>query len=198
MGLDEYALCISKNDLPADWVKPVVSIPLDIKTLEKSLAEQLCQFRCRREIENDFSIKQIIPYVLSFNLKNELLAYMRHGTEERLHHLWSVGVGGHLNKNDFHSGYSILQGIVSGMKRECQEELGLTPDSFEFLGVINEEKSDVGHAHLGLVFSAHLPCLSVDASDELRSVTFCRRSEIGQMRTEFWSQLALRLLDFNR
>ena len=194
MGLDEYTLCIAKNELPLDWVEPVVSLPLNIKALEERLAGLHCQFRCRREIENDFSFKQIIPYVISFNANGELLAYMRHGTEKRLHQLWSVGIGGHLNKDDFSSGSSVVQGIVSGMKRECQEELGFLPDSFEFLGVINEEISDVGHAHLGLVFSAHLSCLSVDASEELKSIMFCKKSEVAQMQTELWSQLALRLL----
>ena len=67
MGLDEFALCIARTALPESWLGDHVSLMIDSHSLELALASTKCQFRCRRDIEDDSSLKQIIPYVLVFN-----------------------------------------------------------------------------------------------------------------------------------
>ncbi len=194
MGLDEFALCIPREHLPTEWIKPCTVLQIQEADLENCLTLERCQFRCRREVENDFAWKQIIPYVLTFNSEGELLAYTRHGTEKRLHQLWSVGVGGHVNQADCSCGMSILQGIEDGMKRECMEELGMECTDFKLLGIINEEETEVGHAHLGIVFSTQLPKDAVPYSDELGKIQFVSPNKVYSLQTELWSQLAIRLL----
>lgn len=194
MGLVEFALCIARTALPESWLEDHVSLMVDSHSLELSLASTKCQFRCRREIEDDSSLKQIIPYVLVFNPRGELLAYQRHGTEHRLHQLWSVGVGGHVNQGDCAPTMSPMDCIETGMQRECLEELGAKCAEFRLLGIINEEETAVGHTHIGIVFATHLPEDIIPSSAELGTVKFVSPTDVAALQTELWSQLAIKLL----
>lgn len=79
------------------------------------------------------------------------------------------------------------------MKRECKEELGVEINDISLLGIINEEKTEVGHAHLGVVFkpkvSSQLP-----ASDELKNWQFVNIDKLSDLNFELWSSLAMRLI----
>ena len=194
MGLDEFALCISRTALPESWLGVHVSLPIDTHSLELYLTTTKCLFRCRREIEDDSSLKQIIPYVLVFNSAGELLTYQRHGTESRLHQLWSVGVGGHVNQGDCTPTMSPMECIECGMRRECLEELGTECANFNLLGIINEEETAVGHSHIGIVFATHLSEDVIPSSAELGTVRFVPLIEVATLQTELWSQLAIKLL----
>lgn len=194
MGLDESALCIKRDKLPPEWLQPSVAIPLAIEELEPQFKEDTCQFLCRRNIENDFSFKQIIPYVLVTNFHRELLAYVRHGTEARLHQRWSIGVGGHINQSDYPQGSTIFQAVVNGMKRECLEELGIPCSYFSLVGVINEEETEVGHAHLGIVYTTQLPDNTIPSSAELGEMRFLSPDKLEQLPMELWSKLAISLI----
>ena len=65
----------------------------------------------------------------------------------RLHDRWSIGVGGHLNPGD--------RDIAGGLRREWHEELvaDFTAD-FRFVGLLNDDTTEVGRVHLGVVFTA--------------------------------------------
>lgn len=194
MGLDEFALCIERTALPAPWLGGHVSLPVDTHSLELCLASTKCLFRCRREIEDDPSLKQIIPYVLVFNSTGELLTYQRHGTERRLHQLWSVGVGGHINQSDCTPIMSPIECIERGMQRECLEELGTECTKFNLIGIINEEETAVGHSHIGIVYTTHLSDNVTPFSVELGTVRFIPLTKVASLQTELWSQLAISLL----
>lgn len=191
MGLDELALCVAREKIPMSWQAESVAIPIIADELKHWDGDNHL-FRCRRDIENDFSLKQIIPYVLVFNENDEILIYQRHGTEERLHNLWSLGIGGHVNSEDGNAS-DFTATLIYGMKRECKEELGVEINDFSLLGIINEEKTEVGHAHIGIVFktkvSSHLP-----ASDELKNWRFTNTDRLSNLKFELWSSLAMRLI----
>lgn len=189
MGLDEFALCVRKEILPPVWLADNASLPIQWSDLD--FLNNNCEFRCRRDIESDYSWKQIIPYVLSVTENGLLLIYQRHGTETRLHGLWSAGIGGHINQTD---ALSLLfrETLIAGMKRESCEELGISCRNFSLLGVINEEQTAVGHAHLGIVFTTRIP-VSIPASSELNEWRFISLQQINLFRFELWSSLALQL-----
>ena len=149
-------------------------------------------FRCRRDVENDFSLKQVIPYVLVFNENEEILIYQRHGTEGRLHNLWSLGIGGHVNSEDENT-FGFAETLIYGMKRECKEELGVEINDFSLLGIINEEKTEVGHALLGVVFKTKVSS-QLPASDELKNWQFVNTNRLSDLNFELWSSLAMRLI----
>jgi predicted NUDIX family phosphoesterase len=147
----------------------------------------------RSQAEKDNSYKQIIPYVLVFDSEGKVLHYQRCGSEKRLSGLYSAGIGGHVNDED--AGNSVYDIVVSGLKREMREELGIeiTDTQLQCLGMINEEYTDVGHCHIGVVFKV------IEENEQL-----CFESEIGHPEWQYphmldlscfelWSALAIKL-----
>jgi len=108
----------------------------------------LGEYRDRATMERDPSYKQVIPYLV---LRNGdawfLMRRTRAGGDERLHDLWSIGVGGHLNPGD--------GGLGRGLLREWQEEVvaDFVPQ-FRPIGLLNDDTTDVGRVHLGVVYVA--------------------------------------------
>jgi predicted NUDIX family phosphoesterase len=116
--------------------------------------ERNLQPRDREHAETDETFKQIIPY-LYIECGQNFLLYKRtkKQSEERLHEKLSLGIGGHINPIDCTSDSVINNCLL----RELTEEVtvhDLDPASTEFLGFINDDLSEVGKVHLGLVFKA--------------------------------------------
>jgi len=111
----------------------------------------------------------------------------RAGGDERLHDLYTIGVGGHLNPGD---GW-----VLDGLAREWSEELDADfLPSFEFIGLLNDDTVEVGVHHLGVVYLADAAGRSVGVRETHKlSGSF---EELGAVRAvyermETWSQLAL-------
>ena len=107
-------------------------------------------YRPRDEMEQDTSFKQLIPYCI-FHCDGQIFSYTRGSDqgEARLHAKRSVGVGGHVSTLD-------LDGMGSpyaeGMKREIEEEVFLQAQWTErCVGLINDDETEVGKVHLGVV-----------------------------------------------
>ena len=110
----------------------------------------------RGDAEEDPTYKQVIPYlVLRDGERWFLMRRTRAGGDARLHDLWSIGVGGHLNPGD-----GDLEG---GLRREWAEELvaDFVPE-FEPVGLLNDDTTPVGAVHVGLVFVADAAGRPVD------------------------------------
>ncbi len=106
------------------------------------------RFEPRPAMESDPSFKQVIPYlVLRDGPDWFLMQRTRAGGDSRLHERWSIGVGGHLNPGD--------ADLAGGLAREWREELvaAFEPD-YRFVGLLNDDTTDVGRVHLGVVFVA--------------------------------------------
>lgn len=106
--------------------------------------------------EDDSSLKQLIVYAL-LSHGGKTLCYKRGkvGGEPRLHAKHSIGVGGHINPEDWPVGDSCSVAFQKALLRELEEEVGVTPDRIrrtEFIGLVNEDDTDVGKVHLGLVY----------------------------------------------
>jgi len=107
-------------------------------------------FLPRPEAENDPSYKQLIPYVV-LRCGDQLFHYTRGraGTEVRLRALRSIGVGGHICRED---GDLSADAYRAGMRREVEEEVHLdTPYTERTIGLINDDSTPVGQVHLGIV-----------------------------------------------
>lgn len=123
--------------------------------LEVLLDPNNVSFRPRGEVEQDPSFKQLIPYVI-FRYSDDshgtqLFQYTR-GTkqdEDRLRRKRSVGVGGHISAVDAAASENAYR---EGMQRELAEEVVIdTPHSEQCLGLINDDLTEVGRVHLGVV-----------------------------------------------
>jgi predicted NUDIX family phosphoesterase len=110
-------------------------------------------YRRRGDVEDDPSLKQVIPYVV-VRRNDEVFLFRRlgRGTEARLHHLYSVGVGGHITRGDVGDG----DPVQAGLSRELEEELEFTaPWTARWVGVLNDDRTPVSAVHFGLVYEAH-------------------------------------------
>lgn len=150
----------------------------------------------RAAAEADPAWKQVIPYpVLRDGPRYFLMRRTRAGSDARLHDRWSIGVGGHLNPED-----GADAGDVSlGMRREWAEEieLDLAPD-FAFVGLLNDDTTEVGRVHLGLVFTTDAGGrpVTIRETDKL-SGTFVPPGEVAAVadRLETWSRFVFEFLE---
>jgi predicted NUDIX family phosphoesterase len=128
---------------------------------DRYLDELLCPanmtYRSRGEMEQDPSHKQLIPYVILRHFHpeaGETVFQYRRGKgqgERRLHSKRSVGIGGHICVDDETSDQD-LHPYEEGMRRELAEEVDIrTPFTQRLVGLINDDKTDVGRVHLGVV-----------------------------------------------
>ncbi|MCS7304790.1 MAG: phosphoesterase [Thermoguttaceae bacterium] len=156
-------------------------------------------YRLRTDVEQDPNWKQLIPYVIFLyrdpSCGPMLFQYLR-GVgqgEGRLHHKRSIGIGGHISATDAANGSS--DPFDEGMRREIEEEVIIcSPYRLQCVGLINDDLTEVGRVHLGLVYLAdlHQPAVQPREKDICQS-GFLPLSELFQHFAEFetWSQLCL-------
>jgi predicted NUDIX family phosphoesterase len=149
------------------------------------------RFRPRREVEEDPSEPQIIPYVVFRHDDRYFLTHrLRRSSERRLRHLYSLGVGGHINPEDV---AGAADPIDAGLRREWEEEVVYHGKfSTRLLGAINDRTTPVGQVHVGLIFlvDGDRPEISIREVDKLAGALFA----LDAMRSyyldmESWSQL---------
>ena len=125
--------------------------------LQRLLEPASISYRPRSEMEEDPSYKQLIPYVL-FRYTDDagdvhLFQYTRGKGqgEKRLHSKRSVGIGGHISSEDA-AVDSNSDPYQEGMRRELEEEVIIeTPYTDSCVGMINDDLTEVGKVHLGVV-----------------------------------------------
>ena len=107
-------------------------------------------FRPRSAVEEDPSLKQVIPYaVVCLRDRVFLLRRTTRGGESRLHRKLSIGVGGHINPE----GVPPERLVEAGLHRELSEELCFDqPYAFRPIGLINDDGNAVGRVHVGIVY----------------------------------------------
>ena len=120
---------------------------------DAAMAEVLGRIRARgffverRHAEQDAALKQIIPYcVVARGDEVFLTRRTAKGGDARLFGKRSIGVGGHINPVD---GDDVL---ALGLRREIDEELAVDgPWNVRAAGLLNDDSTDVGSVHFGLV-----------------------------------------------
>lgn len=169
--------------------------------LDELLSPEHTSYRPRSEMEEDPSFKQLIPYVIfqheSVGEEVTVFQYTR-GTgqgEQRLHCKRSVGVGGHISTLDARDDINPYE---EGMWRELNEEVCIdTEYTCRCVGLINDDETEVGKVHLGVVhlFDVQFPRIRPNES-EIVDAGFRPASELlaDLERFETWSQYCLRAL----
>lgn len=159
-------------------------------------------FRPRSEVETDPGYKQLIPYVIfryQVDGGEPLVFQYTRGKgqgETRLHSKRSVGIGGHISDSDVSAGSG--NPYEEGMRREVEEEVVVdTPYAARCVGLINDDLSDVGRVHLGVVhiFDVQRPEVR-PRETEIIECGFRPASEIlaDTSRFETWSQICMQAL----
>ncbi len=150
-------------------------------------------FRPRDTMENDPSFKQLIPYCL-FRFGDQLFHYKRGKLqgEGRLHSKRSIGVGGHISAEDQNRAGAVY---LEAMHREIGEEVYLeTSYRDTCVGLLNDDETEVGKVHLGIVhiFDLDAPKVRPREKSMLES-GFTSSDELVRDIDQFetWSQLCL-------
>ena len=150
-------------------------------------------FRPRVEVEEDPSFKQLIPYCV-FRYGDQIFHYTRGkvGGDGRLRSKRSIGIGGHLSNEDHAKSADVYR---EGMRREIEEEISIDAAWTErCVGLINDDETDVGRVHLGVVHIFDLEAPQVRAREEsIREVGFAHPAELVREKDQFetWSQICL-------
>jgi predicted NUDIX family phosphoesterase len=187
---DERVFVVPRSAVPdaADWYG-LRTVGLDTFV---AAVERDGRYEPRPRMELDPSFKQIIPYlVLRDGARYFLMQRTTAGADTRLHGMYSIGVGGHLNPGD--------GGLLGGLEREWHEELiaDFLPE-FELVALLNDDTTPVGAVHLGAVYVADVGGrpVAIRETEKLRG-GFASPTEVAAIveRMETWSRLAFEFLE---
>jgi predicted NUDIX family phosphoesterase len=185
--------CVETAKLPPWWISGTHGLAVDFFT---KVPDSDMRWIERSAAETDPAYKQIIPYIVMQNHKSEILCYPRHGSEERLHGLFSCGIGGHIDEDDNKGAFA--ETVKAGMLRELSEEINnFSPEMVDLVykGIINELDTPVGQVHLGLVYLAiYKADYQPEPSEETAGMAWKTRQQLKSLAMEQWSWLALKLI----
>ncbi len=157
-------------------------------------------FLPRDQAENDPTHKQIIPYALIAH-GDTVLHYVRgkKAGEQRLVAKGSIGIGGHMNDTDESLFAWDEHAYRAGVEREVNEEIRIeTPFEDRIVALLNDDTTEVGRVHLGIVHVFRLAEPKVQKREAMiTNLAFRNRDELIALRDnlETWSQLCVDSLE---
>jgi predicted NUDIX family phosphoesterase len=157
-------------------------------------------FLRRAEAENDPTYKQIIPYVI-LAYEGRVVYYVRgkRAGEQRLVAKGSIGIGGHLNDADVGLFSLNEEHYNRVVEREVHEEIHLLSKfRNQIVALLNDDSTEVGRVHLGIVHIFNLKEPKVRKREAMiTGLTFLTKEELMARREsmESWSQICVDALD---
>jgi predicted NUDIX family phosphoesterase len=154
----------------------------------------------RPEAESNPAYKQIIPYALIV-FQNSVLHYVRgkKAGEQRLIAKGSIGIGGHMNETDESLFAMDQEAYRAGVEREVNEEIKIdTPFEDQIVALLNDDSTEVGRVHLGIVHVFKLQEPKVQKREAMiTGLTFLTKEELTKRREslESWSQICVDSLE---
>lgn len=165
--------------------------------LDALFAPGVARFMPRPAAEQDPSFKQLIPYVLMGH-GDQLLSYVRgkRAGETRLVGHRSIGIGGHINPVDDMPLFGDLRDAYqTAVEREVDEEVAVeSPHADRVVALLNDDSTEVGKVHLGIVHFWTLETPQVTRREQMiTQLGFMPVEELKTLRDtmETWSALCL-------
>ena len=192
--VDEEILVVPNDDL-RDFLEGRTGFVIVEEERVKEFIRTCGFFKMRRDVEEDERYRQVIPYVV-FMEGDAVLLLKRteRQAERRLRGKYSLGVGGHVRKED---GEDPWMAFLRGLEREFNEEVNASLESIEYLGIINDLSTPVSRVHVGLLYLAKGKFFGIHEEDmflwKLLKKEDLKKYE-GVM--EGWSKLALKALRY--
>jgi len=155
----------------------------------------------RRDAEEDFSVIQLVS-VFVIRHGDYYLTYKRTKRlpESRLHGVYSIGFGGHLNPTDLAPLLNIFDPAVGIplLERELREEIkfeSLGPTAISYRGLLYDNTREVSKQHLGLTYQvlAESDHFEIGERGFLMDAKYETLDEIRERRDDFenWSLLLM-------
>ena len=157
-------------------------------------------FLPRSNAEQDPTHKQIVPYALIAHEKT-VLHYVRgkKAGEQRLVSKGSIGIGGHMNDTDESLFAWDKEAYRAGVEREVNEEIRIdSPFEDNIVALLNDDTTEVGQVHLGIVHVFRLAAPNVQKREAMiTNLAFLTKEELLARREslETWSQICVDALD---
>ncbi|MDP9254717.1 MAG: hypothetical protein M3O66_07265 [Verrucomicrobiota bacterium] len=157
-------------------------------------------FLPRGRAENDPTHKQIVPYALIAH-GDTVLHYVRgkKAGEQRLVAKGSIGIGGHLNDTDESLFAWDENAYRAGVEREVNEEIKIeSPFEDRIVALLNDDTTEVGRVHLGIVHVFRLAEAKVQKREAMiTNMAFLKKEEllVHRENLETWSQVCLDSFD---
>lgn len=159
---DRYQKALFDEDIvvfPAQSLgKYVPGVGLYTGEFDRTALLEECRPMRRRDAEEDFSVIQLVSVFIIRHL-DRYLTYKRTKRlpESRLHGVYSIGFGGHLNPNDLLPLLNIFDPTVGIplLERELREEIkfeSLGPTAILYRGLLYDDSREVSQQHLGLAY----------------------------------------------
>ena len=196
---DESVLVIKRELF--DEIGTFQGISTEINKYLPVFLNPINNFFIHRELaEDDPTHKQIIPYAI-FKHGDKFLKYLRgkKSGEQRLASKSSIGIGGHINQDDFNSSSLEKDTYLTGIEREINEELIINCDYNNLpIALINDDSNDVGQVHLGVVHLFDLESDQVEAGEaNIENLEFLSSDDLLREKDnlESWSQICVDHLD---
>ena len=208
--MDEMILSVDRRylfEMEALTFQGLLTDDTAIKKLMVKFNE--CEEVRRGDVEADLTWKQPIPSVI-LKRGDEVFVYKRlsGGGEERLYDQLSISVGGHMNQVDGARNWET--NLMVNIHRELSEEVKISTNGSdgsyayeivpELIGLINDDCTDVGLYHIGILYLINLPIdteVTVLETDQLEGywlrVKDLTKSPLFES-LESWSQFAVEAL----
>jgi predicted NUDIX family phosphoesterase len=157
-------------------------------------------FLPRVQAENDPTHKQIIPYAILAH-EQTVLHYVRgkKAGEQRLVAKGSIGIGGHMNDSDETLFAWDEEAYRAGVEREVNEEIKIeSPCEDRIVALLNDDTTEVGRVHLGVVHVFRLTEPKVQKREAMiTNLEFVSKDELLARRDalEGWSQICVDAID---
>ena len=171
--------------------------------LDKFFVPGVPRFMARPQAEADPSYKQLIPYVI-MSCDGKYLSYVRgrRAGEARLTGLRSIGIGGHINPVDADNSSLfayLYENYLAAVQREVAEEVSVEAGhSDKIVALLNDDSTEVGSVHLGIVHHWILDSPNVSRKEQvITQMAFMSPADLHKVKDfmETWSQLCLELLE---
>lgn len=189
---DELVLAI-----PAKVIPQNPRTELQTEGLEKipGIIKKHGIFKRRGDVEEDRAWKQVIPYLVFKYKKKYFIMHRNDKGDYRLVNMHSLGIGGHINKEDLGS-----NNIIDWAKREFTEEVSYTGTfTSKPLGIINNNTVPIDQVHLAYVIllEGDSNKISTNKEDKLKTGELLTLKEIEAIypKLESWSKIVFECLN---
>jgi predicted NUDIX family phosphoesterase len=202
MGQQEQVLVVERKVL--EQAGMFQGLIFDVQRyLDKLFVPGVPRFIPRPQAEADPCYKQLIPYVI-MSCDGKYLSYVRgrRAGEARLTGLRSIGIGGHINPIDADNSSLfayLYENYLTAVQREVAEEVSVEAGhSDKIVALLNDDSTEVGSVHLGIVHHWILDSPNVSRREQvITQMAFMSPAELRKTKDsmETWSQLCLALLE---
>ncbi|MEI6609632.1 MAG: HTH domain-containing protein [Deltaproteobacteria bacterium] len=201
---DRFSKGLLQEDVivfPASSIKRYISVPgLHPIVLDNGQALlQECKTMKRVDAELDFSVIQLISvFVLRYGKRYLTYKRTKRLPESRLHGLYSMIFGGHINPDEALPLFNIFEPQYGEtfLLRELGEEVRFEADMFPLIhykGLLYDDSKEVSRQHLGIVYDVFLksPKYEIGERGFLMDSRLETLNDINQRLQDFenWSQL---------